>query len=89
MPSESISAMPLDSTDDQIIISDNLLNSWLDEFPSGQPKRVKLTTQDAQTCILAIGATHPGQGIYVPQWILEQIGIPDGALYVTMELYVE
>jgi len=90
MPKEYISARPWASEGENIVIPDYLLNSWIDEFPSGRTKLVKLMPEDeSQSCIVSIGGTHSDEGIYVPLWILERLGIPDGAMYVTMEPYLE
>ena len=71
------------------MIPDSLLNSWLDEWLPGQPKLVTLTTEAGVRCIVGIGSTHPGAGLQVPRWVLKILGIPDGALYVTMEPYLD
>lgn len=86
MPQELIAAMPFDQEESDIVIPDSLLNSWLDEL--GQPRLVTLTTEAGVRCIVGIGSTHQEEGIYVPRWVLKILGIPDGALYVTMEPYL-
>lgn len=88
MPQEIIAAIPFDQEESDIVIPDSLLNSWLDKFPSGQPRLVTLTTEAGVRSIVGIGSTHPGEGIQVPRWVLKLLGIPDGAMYVTMEPYL-
>jgi hypothetical protein len=87
MPQEIIAAIPFDQEESDIVIPDSLLNSWLDEFPPG-PRLVTLTTEAGVRCIVGIGSTHPEEGIHVPRWVLKILGIPDGAMYVTMEPYL-
>jgi len=97
MPKEIISAIPLcfldqnliTENDNKIVIPDYLLNSWIDFYPHGASTLVKLSIEDTDSsCIVVIGATHTAEGIYVPSWILEQLGIPDGILYIDMEPYL-
>ena len=89
MPQKIIAAIPFDQEESDIMIPDSLLNSWLDEWLPGQPKLVTLTTEAGVRCIVGIGTTHPGAGLQVPRWVLKILGIPDGALYVTMEPYLD
>lgn len=89
MPQEIIAAMPFDQEESDIVIPDSLLNSWLDEWSPGKQKLVTLTTEAGVRCIVGIGSTHPGEGLYAPRWVLKILGIPEGAMYVTMKPYLE
>ena len=88
MPSELIAAIAFDQEESDIVIPDSLLNSWLNEWLPEQPRLVTLTTEWGVRCIVGIGSTHPGEAIFVPSWVLKLLGIPDGAMYVTMEPYL-